>query len=701
MKRNHSNNHLEGIIHHDKRKLEKMLYEIVEKHMKDMVFIMKVENEDELTYVFVNEQGLNQPTLPKDLIGKRLEEVVAKEVAGPLKAIYQKVITTKDTYKYEDEFFLANGDMVSGESILTPIFNENGKVSYIVTVTRDISQSVVERKIITESEQRYRSIVEQNLDGILTVNMDGIILNANPVAKKMLRLPTEEIINKDIYSFIEEDKIPIFTTLFARTRVGHPSDSFNNHFLINKEFNTKVQIKTIPIVIDKNITGIYIVLKDVTELSKSVEKIKFMADHDQLTGLLNRRALITSLEELVSYSQENNQEFALLTIDLDRFKYLNDTLGHLVGDQVLVGVADRLSDYKLRGCSVYRQGGDEFNVVIPNCNRQFTTKIAQKILQTFSKPFFLQSQEYYISPSIGISMYPNDGKDVPTLLKSADEALYRVKEKGKAHFQFYRADMLNAKIFNIVDLETKLRKALEKNELILYYQPQIDLKTGDITSFEALIRWNSTELGFIAPNDFIPIAEDTGLIIPIGDWVIETACQQIKEWSTKFKKDYRIAVNISPKQFQQRLLTTIKNSLERNDIKPHLLEIEITEGAMQDIKDAIPILDGLKQLGVSISIDDFGTGYSSLGYIKLFPINILKIDQSFVRDVIENKKDAAITTTIIHLAKNLGMEVIAEGVENQDQAKFLLDADCNLAQGFLFSKPLPPRDIENIFRGKL
>lgn len=677
-------------------KLEKILYEMIKKHMQDMVFIMEVVNEDTFTYFFVNEQGLTLPTLPSNLIGKKLEEVVVKDVATPLKEIYKQVVKSKQTYKYQDEFYLKNGELVCGESIMTPIFNDHNEVNYIITVTRDITQVVQEKKELEESIQRYHSIIEQNLDGILTVDLEGNILNVNPAAERLINLPSSQLINKQIFSFIEHANLCLFNTLFQRTKAGCSSSPIETNFITNKKTEIKVQIKTIPIILNQHIKGIYVILKDITALSRSVETIKFMSDHDQLTGLLNRRALIASLEELVSYSKKRNEEFALLTIDLDRFKYLNDTLGHLVGDLVLVNVAERLNDFYLMGCTVYRQGGDEFNVVIPNCNREVTAKIAQKILQLFSKPFFLNSQEYYISPSIGISMYPNDGNDVPTILKNADEALYRVKEKGKAHYQFYRADMLHTKIINIVELETNLRKALDRDEFVLYYQPQVDLKTDEIISFEALIRWNSKELGFIAPNDFIPIAEDTGLIIPIGDWVIETACKQIKLWSTKFKKNYRIAVNISPKQFQQRLITTISQSIQRHQINPNLLEIEITEGAMQDIKDAIPILDGLKQLGVGISIDDFGTGYSSLGYIKQFPINILKIDQSFVRDVIDNRKDAAITTTIIHLAKNLGMDVIAEGVENKEQAKFLLDADCNIAQGFLFSRPLPPKDIEKL-----
>lgn len=284
--------------------------------------------------------------------------------------------------------------------------------------------------------------------------------------------------------------------------------------------------------------------------------------------------------------------------------------------------------------------------------------------------------------------------DSEVLIKNADEALFRVKEKGKAHYQFYRTDM-NSETTNIVLLETHLRKAIEKDELKLFYQPQVDLQTSKARSFEALLRWNNPVFGSISPDLFIPLAEDTGLIIPIGHWVIESACKQIREWNLMGYKDVRVAINISPKQFQQhQLVETICFMVEKYKIHSSSLEIEITEGAMNNTKETIPLLKKLKEIGIKISIDDFGTGYSSLNYLKEFPIDILKIDRSFIREILVDEKVAAITTTIIHLGKSLGLEVIAEGVESSSQVEFLLKAQCHKIQGYYYSQPIPAKEIE-------
>ncbi len=290
-----------------------------------------------------------------------------------------------------------------------------------------------------------------------------------------------------------------------------------------------------------------------------------------------------------------------------------------------------------------------------------------------------------------------DGKDAEMLIKNADEALFRVKERGKAHYQFYRTDM-NSVFTNVVTLETHLRKAIEQDELSLFYQPQIDVATGKAKSFEALLRWDDTEFGEISPSVFIPLAEDTGLIISIGYWVIETACRQISAWNDMGFNDIRVAINISPKQFQHpNLVPFIQSMIEKYQIRASSLGIEITEGAMHDMKETIPILKKVKELGISISVDDFGTGYSSLSYLKQFPIDVLKIDQSFIRDILKEEKDAAITSAIIHLGKSLGLEVVAEGVENKQQVEFLANANCHKIQGYYFSKPISSSELEKQF----
>ncbi|WP_235852113.1 sensor domain-containing protein [Niallia nealsonii] len=677
-------------------KLERIVFEIMFKHIKDRIFVMKAEDGPIFRYVFVNEEAYKCTTIPLNYIGKSMKEVLEKNVYERLQEAYSKVLYQKKEHVFIEDFTI-NGNCYYGECVLTPISDENGEVRFIVGVTRDITKLIIEQKKLIESQQHYHSIVENNLDAIIVVDLDGSIHEINPAGEKMIEGSYDQIKDQKIFNLITGANFSLFEKLFAVCQATKTSQSLN--CLLSREgSNLPVHIKMIPSVVHQKMRGIYLMMKDVSEKTKSAEKIRFLAFHDQLTGLYNRRALLEDLQLEIKKSKETGRQFALLTIDLDRFKYINDTFGHIVGDQILIKVAERLLEFADYRSIVFRQGGDEFNILLIEASKEETSLLAENILSRFTESFSLHSQEYYITPSVGISMFPLDGNNAEALIKNADEALFRVKERGKAHYQFYRSEM-NMKGKNVVSLETNLRKAIQRQELTLYYQPQVDLKNKNCNSFEALLRWHSPTIGFISPADFIPLAEETGLIIPIGNWVIETACKQIKNWSEQFSADIRIAVNISPKQFQQpNFIDMVKDALGKYSIHPSSLEIEITEGAMQNTMEAIPVLKGLKDLGVIISVDDFGTGYSSLSYIKQFPIDVLKIDQSFVKDVLENDKDAAITTTIIHLGQNLGMEVIAEGVERKEQADFLLEANCHKAQGFYFSKPLPSEEINHLFK---
>jgi diguanylate cyclase (GGDEF)-like protein/PAS domain S-box-containing protein len=676
---------------------EKIIIDIIIRHIKDMVFIMKVEEGPKFRYVFANDSGLKMAGITRDSIGMLIEEVLPRETAVHLQKEYESLLSSGEMTVFEDEIPLENKRIMYGETILTPVKNKDGNIQYVVAVTRDVTESLREKNRLVESEQHYRSIVDHNMDAIFSIDLDGKILETNPAAHLLTGYSAKQMKDKLIFEFIANSDFYHFKNLLEQSKTGFALETLDCRFVHYKGNALTLHIKTVPIVIFEEIKGIYVILRDLSEQAKHAETLKYMAFHDQLTGLLNRRALIGDMEEGIKAAKKSSGEIALISIDLDRFKYLNDTLGHIYGDEILKRVAERLSEIRANNIQVYRQGGDEFMILIFETNRKQVTRYAEKILTKFTNSFYLNSHEYYISPSIGISMFPADGKDSETLIKNADEALFRVKERGKAHYQFYRSEM-NSEIQNVVSLETHLRKAIEKKELILLYQPQIDLSTVKVNSFEALIRWNCAELGMIAPNDFIPLAEETGLIIPIGNWVIETACKQIRSWNNKGYKDIRIAINISPKQFQQsNLVNTIKGNLDKYQIKPTSLEIEITEGAMGDKTETIPILKSLKEIGVTISVDDFGTGYSSLSYLKQFPIDVLKIDQSFVKDVLTNEKDAAITTTIIHLGRSLGLEVIAEGVEEAEQAEFLLNAQCQKAQGYYFAKPLVVEEIEKHF----
>ncbi|MEW8972047.1 MAG: EAL domain-containing protein [Mesobacillus sp.] len=678
-------------------KIEQMISDIIFKHVKDLVFIMKVEPGNQFRYLFANENGLVHAGMAPHDIGRTMDEVLPQNHLHPLKKQYMKTVKEGVEVVFHDEVGLENDRQVFAETLLTPIKAADGEVQYVVAITRDMTEIFREKNRLIDSEQRYRSLIDHNLDAVFSVDLNGKILDVNPAAHLLTGYTVKQLKTKKISSLICESDLPTFMDVLSDTKLGNSKESLDCRFMHRKGKFLTIHLKTIPIVIHSEIKGMYIIIRDLSEQAKSTELIKYMAFHDQLTGLRNRRALLDQLDSLVKNVEKQKNEFALLFLDIDRFKYLNDTLGHLVGDQILKQVADRLIDIQKENCTVYRQGGDEFIIVLEKTSRNDAGEFAQKVLLRFNESFYFNSQEYYITPSIGISLFPNDGKDAESLIKHADEALYSVKEKGKAHYQFYRSDMQSTGV-NIIALEAHLRKAIERDELELYYQPQIHLVTNEISSFEALLRWNSKELGFISPGEFIPLAEDTGMIIPIGNWVIDQACRQINEWTEKAGKPIRIAINISPKQFMQLdLVRVIKSSIEKNHIDPSLLEIEITEGAMQDTKETIPILKRLKELGIKISVDDFGTGYSSLSYLKQFPIDVLKIDQSFIRDIKYNGKDAAIITTIIHLGNSLGMEVIAEGVEEQCQVDFLLNADCEKAQGYFFARPLRAQEAEGKF----
>lgn len=430
-------------------------------------------------------------------------------------------------------------------------------------------------------------------------------------------------------------------------------------------------------------------------------EIEHLAYHDALTGLPNRPLFMDRLIVALAQAGRNDQKVAVFFLDLDRFKDINDSLGHSVGDSLLKEVGDRIRGYVRQGDTVARFGGDEFTILFQRVDRiEHVAHVAQKLLDMMKVPFGVGDHELFIDVSIGISIYPSDGMDAETLVKNADAAMYRAKEHGRDNYQLY-APAMNDMAVERIAVETMLRKALANHELLLYYQPLLDIRTRRITSFEALIRWQHPQLGLLLPAHFISTAEMSGLIIPIGAWVLKTACAQAKSWQ-KRNEGIGVAVNLSTRQFQQiGLVEQVREALERSGLDPSLLELEITESnAMQNTENGIRTLLELKALGVRISMDDFGTGYSSLSYLKRFPIDTLKLDQSFVRDITTNKGDGAIATAVIAMAHSLDMKVVAEGVETEGQLAFLEEQACDHMQGFLFSEPLPAEETEGLLRGR-
>ncbi|MGG0667203.1 putative bifunctional diguanylate cyclase/phosphodiesterase [Sporosarcina koreensis] len=555
------------------------------------------------------------------------------------------------------------------------------------------NELMMERKARLEFEHRYMSVINHNLDPIITINLNGRISYANIAVHKAFGYRLKELTGRAIIDLIGEEKIDEFKDFLSRAFSGESIEMEGIKFFHKRGQYLSAYVKTIPVIVQGDIQEIHLILRDTSFHLKNNERLLFLSYHDQLTGLWNRRALKEHFEADAEYAYRSDEKLSLIHLDLDRFNTINDSIGRNGADEILKMIADRIKIVTPKAGKLYRNGGDEYIILLQDHSIERTEKLTQKILSDFTKPFYFNHQEYFLSSSIGISVYPDDGSTLEELLQKAEQAVRFVKERGRSHYRFYKEEM-NTAFTDTALMEAHLRRAIEFNELELHYQPQVNLKTGEIDSFEALLRWNNRKFGFVSPAQFIPMAEESGLIHSIGDWVLEVVCLQLKEWQDKQFRQVRIAVNISPKQFQTGAFAeNARNIIEKHGIHPSSFEVEITESALMNMKDTLSTLQKLKAIGVTISVDDFGTGYSSLSYLKQYPIDIIKIDRSFIKDIEVDEKNEAIAKTIINLAHNLGMQVIAEGVEKDLQAKILKEANCHKAQGFLFSKAVPASEI--------
>ncbi|MEO8837630.1 MAG: EAL domain-containing protein, partial [Herbaspirillum sp.] len=438
--------------------------------------------------------------------------------------------------------------------------------------------------------------------------------------------------------------------------------------------------------------------KDITERKEAGERIRFLALHDALTGLPNRALLLDRMDQATSYAHRSGGEVWVVFVDIDRFKYVNDTAGHKGGDRVINIIAQRLQSAVRESDTVARLGGDEFVLIL--CQREkeaLNIDTIHRVMNAVAEPMRFDGHEFFLSCSVGVAVFPTNGITSETLMEYADTAMYHAKELGKNNFKFFTAEM-SAHLMERLRLEKDLRNAIERREFFLQYQPQVDLRTGQIIGMEALIRWQHPTLGIIMPIRFISFAEEMGLIGFIGDWVLQAACRQLKLWESTGYGNLRISVNLSARQFTpKKLVQSISNVIKDTQISPWLLELELTEGLLMDnVEEAIEILSELQTLGVQVSIDDFGTGYSSLAYLKRFPIDVLKIDKSFVHDMASNRYDAVIVKSVISLAHNLNLRVVAEGVETQEQLTYLRDVDCDVIQGHFFSEAVSAEALEKM-----
>ena len=510
-------------------------------------------------------------------------------------------------------------------------------------------------------------------------------LSEGKIAEK-IGFVTDAIYNKEVKELFPENVVLIMQQNFLVSCQGSPVKFEMN--LSDIDFLVYLS----PIIQDNQVVEVVGTAIDITERKKSEQLINHMAYHDSLTGLPNRAFLHEQLRKMMQRENNEKEVFAVLFIDLDRFKNINDTLGHRTGDRLLTAVSERLLDAIGEEHIASRLSGDEFVILLPNSDEEIAASIAKRIINQLSKPFFIGNNELYITPSIGISMFPQDGEEP---LKNADTAMYQAKSLGKNNFQFFTKEF-DRKLNDKMILENELRKALEKEEFTLFYQPQVDITTGKMIGVEALIRWKHPKMGMISPIEFIPLAEETGLIIPIGNWVLYQACRQNQMWQDAGYEPIPISINVSLRQFMQKdFVQIVEKVLQQTKLAPQYLELEITESVTMDIAYTESVLTSLQDLGLKVSMDDFGTGYSSLSYLRRLPINKLKIDQSFIKNL--DKKNKAIVRTIISLALNLQIDVIAEGIEQQEHVQFLKKHNCFQGQGYLFSKPIPVEELDLLF----
>lgn len=598
---------------------------------------------------------------------------------------------------------------------------------YFTALVRDITEARVMQESLWISHEELEQCVDERTAELVaanhkltaTIGQNDVVLTALKASKQRLRT----IITNAPVVLFALDENAVFTMsegkglerlgLQPGGLVGHCAFELFEHIphfyddfqkaLNGEKVSLILEINDIvfecwhSVVREKNgeIGGIIGVATDITERKHAEKRLVQLANYDSLTGLPNRTLFRDRLTHAVAQAHRKDHLVALLYLDLDRFKMINDSLGHHAGDELLKGVSERLLSNAREEDTVARLGGDEFTVILEGItNNEDATIVARKILEVMGKPFYLDGHEVFVTTSIGITIFPVDAQDIDELLKNADTAMYRAKEQGRNNYQFYTADM-NAKAVEHLIMESSLRHALERNEFVLHYQPQVDLHSREITGMESLLRWNHPELGLLYPDQFMQLAEETGLIVSIGEWVLNQACEQAADWHGAGLSGMRLAVNLSALQFRtDSLVETVAKALRLSGFDPKCLELEITESFLLDnVDSAIEKLRNLSSLGVDLAIDDFGTGYSSLSYLKQFPLNTLKIDQSFVRDISTDPDDAAIAEAIVALGRSLHLRVMAEGVETEEQLNFLRTRGCDQAQGFLISRPVPGEDI--------
>ena len=625
------------------------------------------------------------------LEGGRTHELMAMIVMLYLLALILSI------YRIHDEIRSMLKLKIENDELIQRLYAAKNEVECInEELQNEINERKEIEKLLRNSEEQYRMVTDALPVLIAYIDTSLYFRFNNKAYEEWFKKPLDEITGKAIKDVFGETGYSTFSEHFPQLILGHQV-TYETTMYFHEGQERYVNVTLIPHMHDEAMLGVFSLISDMTP------RINYLATHDALTNLPNRSLFNARFTHALKQAHRHASRVALLFLDLDHFKYVNDTLGHDVGDQLLTKVVERLKSCVTEDDTIARLGGDEFIIILEdNTNLKRPTFVAKQVCASLANVFRVNDRNLFITTSIGISIYPDDGDNMQILLKNADMAMYRAKERGRNTFEFYTQGMNDA-IQKKIKIETNLRSALEKNELKIYYQPVIDIRKNKISSFEALLRWHHPEMGFISPNEFIPIAEETDLIVPIGEWILHTACKQNVVWQQGGFPPCRITVNLSARQFLKRdLAGMIEKILNDTGLDGQYLTLELTETLiMADIEYTSKIVRQLKVLGISIAIDDFGTGYSSLSYLKRFPFDIIKIDRSFVTDFSVNADDASIVKAIIALGHNLKMKVTAEGVEKPEQYLFLRENGCDEVQGYLLYPPLSEIDVTSVLQNRL
>jgi diguanylate cyclase (GGDEF)-like protein/PAS domain S-box-containing protein len=646
-------------------------------------------------------------------LGSQMSKWLERVHADDQHSFYQmmrQIRSTEQPARMEYRIQRRDGQWITVEHEAQIIHAPDGRVVGIVGFVNDISAKKQTMLELKARERRYRTLVA-NIPGAVyryqyRQDKGWTVDFMSKQIQKICGFPRSYFMNGDLEAFtrmlLHDDRGVREKALADATQSRGP---FFVTYRIRHHGGQLRWIQEQGRVVRDEATGtIWMdgLIFDISDQAKAEERLNFLSHHDLLTGLPNRTLFLDRLGQALISANRDRDLLGVFFLDLDHFKRINDTLGHAIGDKLIQMSAGRLKHILYETDTVTRLGGDEFAILIPSLKKPaHALKIADKISNAFKTPFFIDGHELFMSVSCGISMYPNDGYDADSLMKNADTAMNRAKEQGRGNYQLYSPQM-NDKALLRLKLENRLRRAVERDEFRLHYQPQVDFQTGRITGMEALLRWHHPEFGLVSPAEFVPLAEEAGLIVPIGAWVLETACKQIKEWQLMGFTALRMAVNLSSRQLRRPDLAATISSIIRNvGVDPSLVELEMTEGTlMDDIEQTTAALIKLKSEGLRIAIDDFGTGYSSLSTLKRFPLSTLKIDRSFVSDIPGDTENAAIAEAIISMGHSLNLEVVAEGVENEHQFEFLKKHSCDRMQGFLFSRAIPATAFTELLKAK-